>query len=499
MADGSGKPRAAWQAQEGPQADAIAATWCPELFYGGAAGGGKSDFLLADFLQDVPTYASAWRGIIFRRTYSELEELMARAREIYPATGARWREDNKTWRWTNGASLKMRYLDRDQDATHYLGHQYAWEGWDELTQWRSLHPYRYLRARLRSAHDVPTKRIRAAANPGGPGHVEVKSYFIEPAPAGWTPLFDPVTGWERLFVPARLDDNQRLVGNDPTYRGRLAGLGGNLAKAMLDGDWNIVEGAFFDNWSVGRNVVRPFEVPDDWTRFRSLDWGSARPFSVGWWCVVGDPFEATSQHGQRLVIPRGALVRYREWYGSTGVPNVGLKLTAERVAEGIKDREAGERIAYAVADPAINSADGGPSIRERMFNAGVTWRLADNARVARAGAMGGWDQMRERINGDVDVDAEGVITRDGGPMLAVFSTCRDFIRTVPVLQHDANRPEDVDTDAEDHAADEARYACMSRPFVRETPKPKPPPRSVNAMTFDELLKLNDRRREDANW
>lgn len=490
---------ASWQAQEGPQADAIAATWCPELFYGGAAGGGKSDFLLADYLQDVPTYGSAWRGVIFRRTYPELEELMARSQEIYPATGGRWREDNKTWRWGNGASLKMRYLERDLDAARYLGHQYAWEGWDELTQWRSLYPYRYLRGRLRSASDVPTKRMRAAANPGGPGHLEVKSYFIDPAPAGWTPLFDEVTGWERMFVPAKLDDNRRLVTADPSYRGRLAGLGGNLAKAMLDGDWNIIEGAFFDNWMLGRNAVRPFQIPDDWTCFRSLDWGSARPFSVGWWAVVGDPWVVEGGNGQRLVLPRGALVRYREWYGCTGTPNEGLKLPAEVVAQGIKTREEGERISYGVADPSIFSSDGGPSIAERFFNEGVVWRRADNARVARAGALGGWDQMRSRISGDVDIDAEGKVIRDGGPMLAVFTTCKDFVRTVPVLQHDSNRAEDVDTDAEDHAADEARYACMSRPFVREKPPPPPELKTLSDLTFDELLKISDRRREATKW
>ena len=134
-----------------------------------------------------------------------------------------------------------------------------------------------------------------------------------------------------------------------------------------------------------------------------------------------------------------------------------------------------------------------------MFNAGVAWRLADNARVARAGALGGWDQMRERINGDVDMEADGTITRDGGPMLAVFSTCRDFIRTVPVLQHDANRPEDIDTDAEDHAADEARYACMSRPYVREKPSAPAKPRGVNEMTFDDLMKLSERRERAGRW
>jgi hypothetical protein len=468
----------AWTPQTGPQADAIAFDWCPELFYGGAAGGGKSDFLLGDYLQDMPKYGQAWQGIIFRRTYPELEELQARSREIYPPTGAMWSEARRTWTWANGASLKMRYLERDQDATRYLGHQYAWIGWDELTQWPSLYAYRYLRARLRSAHNVPTKRIRAAANPGGPGHLACKAYFIDPAPMGYELIKDPATGAERMFIPAKLKDNAILLKNDPNYIGRLAGLPEALRKAMLEGDWSVVEGCFFDNWS-GRNIIRPFPIPAEWLRFRSMDWGSARPFSVGWWAVVNEEVEVESVAGTQL-LPRGALIRYREWYGCAGEPNVGLKKTAEEVAEGIAELQEADQVAYGVADPSIFASDGGPSIAERMFRKGVTWRRADNTRVARRGAMGGWDQMRARIGGDAV-----------GPMLASFHTCRDFLRTVPVLQHDMTRAEDVDTAAEDHCADEARYACMSRPWVTDKPAPAPEAKTLGQMTWDELHAFND--------
>jgi hypothetical protein len=291
----------------------------------------------------------------------------------------------------------------------HKGRQFTWVGFDELTQWRTLYPWRYLRGRLRSAHKVPTKRMRGAGNPGGPGHLEVKAYFIDPAPTGFTPILDPETNAERMFIPARLSDNRALTANDAEYADRLRGLGGQLAKAMLEGDWNIIEGAYFDGWSA-RNIVRPFAIPDDWTRFRSFDWGSARPFSVGWWAVCSDPTEAEDGAGQRIVIPRGAMIRYREWYGSNGKPNEGLKLTAEAVAEGIVERERGENIAYGVADPAIFSSDGGPAIAERMHRAKCHWRRADNARVSRGGAMGGWDVMRARIQGDED-----------GPQLVVFS------------------------------------------------------------------------------
>jgi hypothetical protein len=475
------QPIPLWAPQPGPQTDAITANWCPELFYGGAAGGGKSDFLLGDYLQDVPVYGAAWRGVLFRRTYPELEELIARSKEMYLQSGGSWNDQSKTWKWGNGATLKMRYAERNDDVLRYQGHQYTWIGWDELTQWHTLYCYRYLRSRLRSAHPVPHKRIRAAGNPGGPGHNEVKRYFVDPAPAGFELIKDPDTGLERMFIPARLRDNAILVGNDPDYDKRLMGLGSaTLVKAMLEGDWNIIEGAFFDCWEASRHVVRPFEVPKEWMRFRSMDWGSASPFSVGWWAVVTDDIIVENAYGDQIKLPRGCLVRYREWYG--GKEGAGLKLTAEEVGAGIVKREtidkAREPISYGVLDPSAFKEDGGPSIAERMFTAKAQFRPADNSRVGTRGAMGGWDQLRSRLKGD----------EDGNPMLVVFSTCVDTIRTLPVLQHDPDRPEDVDTHSEDHAADEIRYACMSRPWARPLPKGPPPKIDPRLPTLNEIVK-----------
>jgi hypothetical protein len=144
-----------WAPQAGPQPVALTARHIPELLYGGAAGGGKSDFLLGDWLQDVARFGAAWQGVLFRRSYPELEELLKRSRELYPATDAAWNEDKRTWTWPSGASLKLRYLGAERDATRYQGHQYSWIGWDELTQWPTLGAYRLLRARLRSAHEIP--------------------------------------------------------------------------------------------------------------------------------------------------------------------------------------------------------------------------------------------------------------------------------------------------------------------------------------------------------
>ena len=143
---------------------------------------------------------------------------------------------------------------------------------------------------------------------------------------------------------------------------------------------------------------------------------------------------------------------YREWYGCRE-PNVGLKMSVEEVAQGIADREIAERISFARADPQIFVQDGGPSMASRMQRAAhISWSPADNKRVP------GWDQVRRRLIGE-----------DSKPMLYVFSDCVHLIRTLPILQHDLHNPEDVDTEAEDHAADALRYGCMSYPYVQDRP------------------------------
>jgi hypothetical protein len=281
-------------------------------------------------------------------------------------------------------------------------------------------------------------------------------------------------------IPSRITDNRIMLHSDPGYLDRLQLVGSAaLVRAWIAGDWSAIEGAFFSEWSEALHVIAPFSIPDHWTRFRSGDWGSAKPFSIGWWAIVSDDYRIA----ERRILPRGAMVRYREWYGASK-PNVGLKLTAEEVAAGIAEREQADPrdrygqpdIAYGVLDPAAFTADGGPSIAERMAMspAAVLWRRADNARVARNGALGGWDQVRSRLKGI-----------NGVPMIYFFSTCRDSIRTLPALQHDRARAEDVDTDSDDHAADEIRYACMSRPWISESPEPKPM-RLLKDATLDEL-------------
>lgn len=453
-----------------PQAQQAKLITCPcfEVFFGGARGGGKTDAVLGDFISHADLYGANAIALMVRRTRTELTETIERSRGIYLPLGAKFNETDKMWRFTNGARLRFAYLERDADADAYQGHSYTRVYVEEAGTFPSERPILKLMATLRSGQGVPVG-IRLTGNPGGPGQQWVKSRYIDPNPLGMevferkfsNPWTQSEISRDWVFIPSKLTDNKYL---GPEYVATLQMSGSpQLVRAWLEGDFGAVEGAYFENWDSSKHVVPPFNIPTDWLRFRSLDWGSASPFSVGWWAVCGDDHPVKRDDGRIVVLPRGCMVRYREWYGASA-PNQGLKLTAEAVAKGIKQRTATEKIAYSVADPSMFREDGGPSIAERMGNEGVYFAKADNKRVSNrndaTGPIGGWDQMRARLNGD----------KDGRPMICCFNTCKDSIRTIPVLQHDMARIEDLDTEAEDHAADDWRYACMSRPYIPQAMK-----------------------------
>lgn len=469
-----------WRAQRGPQLTAIQHDLVDELLYGGAVFGGKSDFLLGDFAQDVPrSYGRYWHGILFRKSYKQLEDLITRSKQIYPQwfPGCKWtgssKEIEKAWVWPNGATLKMRHMDSDNDWEEYWGHAYTWIGWDELALWANPTAYKMLKARLRSAQaDIPNKRIRSSANPGGAGHHWVRAYFgIDQYPLGSHVFEAPDgSGMKRVFIRAHLKDNRIGIANDPNYERRMEGIGSpQLVRALKDGDWSIIAGAYFPEFSEQRHVVPPVEIPAYWARIRAMDWGSAKPFCVLWGAV---------SDGSIAMIPRGWIVIYREWYGWNGEPNIGCKMPAERVGTGIRELERGERMSDEVLDPAAFSEDGGPSIAQRLD---LGFRRADNARTARGGRMGGWDQVRARLDSSQT------------PGVVIFSTCTHLIRTLPALQHDKHQPEDVDTESEDHAPDTLRYLLMTRPVVRDVPKDQPV-RYPQHLTINELIKRQSQRR-----
>jgi hypothetical protein len=468
-------PKLAWKPQIGPQA-ALVDCPLPEVFFGGARGGGKTDGVLGKWAIKERKYGAAFNAIMFRRTQVSSEDAIERSKEIYTPLGAKWAAPR--WRMPNGGRIGFAYLDSVDDAQQYQGRNVT-DAWvEEAGQFPKPDPIMRLFGVLRSSAGVPIQLI-LTANPGGAGQHWIRSrYELHPFPLKPRRLLRPLpdgTLHQVGVIPSRIRDNLILMESDPGYVSRLHLVGSAaLVKAWLEGDWTAIEGAYFDCWSE-RNIIEPFAVPSDWVRFRSGDWGSYSPFSIGWWAVVQDDYLVL----QSRLLPRGALVRYREWYGSKDPAQgaVGLKLTAEEVADGIIRRERDDpRLAYGVMDPSVFKEDGGPSIGERingrlLFKQRTPFHGADNTRVSttrdRRGAMSGWDQMRARIIGKGTVPSNT-------PMIYTFDTNVASIRTIPVLQHDPDKHEDLDTESEDHAADDWRYACSSRPWTRFKPVPDMP-------------------------
>jgi Terminase large subunit, T4likevirus-type, N-terminal len=473
-----------WAPQEGPQTALIE---CPifEVFYGGARGGGKTESSIGDWLQHANTYGQDAVGIFVRRKFKQLAEVIARTKQLFPRLGGKYNEQRAEWLMPGGARLKFVYLERDSDAEEYQGHNYTRVYVEEVTNFPSPAPINKLRATLRSGAGVPVG-MRLTGNPGGPGHNWVKKRYIDPDPKGFKIVGEEcdveidgevrTVRLERVFIPSKLGDNMLLLRNDPTYVLRLRQSGSEaLVKAWLEGNWDIVDGAYFtelDENLQGRPADLIRSATPDTIRFRSFDWGSYRPFSVGWWAICDGIWPKENP------LPRGALFRYREWYGASGI-NKGLGSTADVVSKEILSMEAGERIKYAVADPSIFVRNGGPSIAESM--AKCRWRRADNKRLP------GWEQVRQRIVGE-----------NGIPMLYAAHECEDFWRTMPTLQHDETHPEDLDTDGEDHIADEVRYGCMSRPYMPRIQLPTTGltfPKTPSQMTINDILSRNKKLRE----
>lgn len=493
-----------------------------EILYGGAAGGGKSYFMraLAIILCGLIPGLNVY---LFRRIYDDLIKNHMEGTGGFPVMLAPLiasghvkivAEEIRFW---NGSRIFLCHCEHEKHRFKYQGAEIHVLLIDELTMFTEV-IYRFLRGRLRApglefpqwAIDffqekfgvhLPSKipLILAGSNPGNVGHGWVKASFIDGAtPFEVRRMGKGEGGMLRQYIPARLEDNPHIDSED--YEGKLSGLGTKeLVRAMRHGDWNIVAGAFFDNLNPDKHLLPTFTPPLHWTRYRSMDWGSAKPFSVGWWvivdetCWLSDLTKNLRGHRDRK-IPRGALIRYREWYGvkrdeSGNVkPDTGLRLSVEAVGRGIKERESGDKVDenLSVADPSMWKEDGGPSFIERMVkcnddNSGPRFRPADNARVQ------GWQQVYTRLAWE-DVD-------DGEPMLYVMECCTDWWRTVPALQHDEHKHEDVDSDMEDHGGDDTRYACQARPVSR-VPKPKEPT-GPKPWSLDWVIQQDEQRKKRA--
>ena len=426
-----------------------------EVFFGGAAGGGKSEALVVEALRQisVPHY----RGLILRKTYKNLLELIDKSYKYYPAADpkARYNGTEHCWTFGSGAKIYFRNVKSSTYKSDFQGLQFDYIAFDELTHF-TFDEYSYIKGRNRPSGPGTICYVRASGNPGGIGHAWVKDRFImsgKPGERIWSeeevrkPDGSKIkVRSSRTFIPSSVFDNSILLKNDPKYLATLAALPWAQRQAMLYGDWNSFSGQVFTEWKDNpehyddqrwTHVINPFPIPRHWQIVRSFDWGRAKPFSVGWWAVDEE----------------GRMYRIRELYGcKENSPNTGLEWDDAKIARAILDieredeRMRGKQI-FGVADPAIGLGKG-------QTGYGAAWAMAQEGcyfSKARNNRMLGLQQFHNRLAFD----------KEGRPMMQVFNTCRNFIKQIPSLVYSEIDVEDVDTNQEDHIYDESRYALCT--------------------------------------
>lgn len=416
------------------------------IAYGGARAGGKSWAMRIKFSLLCLHYDGI-QILLLRRTLPELQENHVLPLQTLLKGIAVYNEQKKVFVFPNGARLKLGYCAHETDVLQYQGQAYDVIGMEEATMFTEFQ-FNCLRESNRSSGLMKEQfapRMYLTMNPGGVGHHWVKRLFVDKI------YREKERPEDYVFIPARVYDNKVFMERDPDYVAQLESLPEKRRRAMLLGDWTSIEGAFFEEFMDApdhyqdrqwTHVIAPFEIPDGWKIYRSFDWGYAKPFSCAWWAVDYD----------------GVIYRILEFYGCTGTPNEGVRWTPPQVFAEIHKIETEHpylkgRNIQGVADPAIWNAETGESIADTAARHQVFFQKGDHQRIA------GWMQCHYRMQMD----------ENGFPMMYVFSNCKAFIRTIPALQYDTHKVEDLDTDNEDHVADEFRYFCMTRPIKPRKP------------------------------
>jgi len=414
----------AFMPNDGPQTDFLAAGE-KDVLYGGAAGGGKSFAMLIDPLRYC--HITEHRALILRRSMPELRELIDKSRELYPRAfkGAKFKEVEKLWQFPSGAKIEFGFLERDADVYRYQGQAYSWIGFDEITHLPTEFGWNYLASRLRTTNPAIKTYLRCTANPGGVGAHWVKKRYVESSDPNTS--FVGHDGLTRKFIPARLQDNPHLA-EDGEYERMLQSLPAIQRKQLLEGNWDISEGAAFAEFDPSIHVVPPFEIPSWWERVKSIDYGYAAESCCLWAAI--DPEDKT-------------IIIYRELYRKG--------LTGEALGDTITEMEENEIKSIAgILDTAAWARTGytGPTIGEILVNKGHKLRRADKNRIA------GKTQIHEHLRQD---------TSTGRPKLQILNTCVNLVKELQGIPLSKTNPEDVDTHASDHAYDALRYLIMSRP------------------------------------
>lgn len=420
------------------------------IAYGGARGGGKSWAVRTKAKLLSLRYAGI-RILIVRRSYPELinNHINTLRRELLGV--AKYNDKDKVLKFLNGSTINFAYCERDKDLDRLQGVEYDVIFIDEATH-LSEYQMKVIKACIRGVNKYP-KRLYLTCNPGGQGHAYIKRLFID---RKFEEGEDPA---EYAFVQALVKDNKALMATQPEYIKQLESLPGHLREMWLEGRWDVFAGQFFEELRLDpdpmrceeagitveearaqrrfTHVIEPFKIPMGWKIYRSYDFGYQKPFSLAWWAVDYD----------------GVLYRILELYGCTREPNEGVRWTPDEQFRTARELErthpllAGRKIDGGVADPAIWDGSRGESVQETASRYGIYFTKGDNERIA------GWMQCHYRLQFD----------SEGYPRCYIFDTCKAFMRTVPLLMYSETRPEDLDTDLEDHVADEWRYFCMSRP------------------------------------
>ena len=440
---------------------------CPvfEVLYEGTRGPGKTLALLMDFAREVGKgHGKAWRGILFRRTFGDLDDVVRKIEAFFPTffPGFRFLKSKSEYQavWPDGEALLLRPLEKEEDYEEYHGHEYPWIGFEELTQWETDGPYRLMFSCCRpTARGVPC-RVRATTNPYGVGHGWVKKRFQ--LPKGRGKVIKVPGEVPRVAIHGNLSENFLLLHEAPNYAAQIIQAAKNPAQAAawIRGDWDVNAGGMLDDvWDAKYHVLPTIpagRIPRGWTITRAYDHGQSHPFAVGWFLESnGEPM--TMPDGQVIGPIRGDLILWMEWYGSTGEPNEGLRMSARKIAQGIRDREEDEgvwkRSEPGPADTEIWSKDSrgtGISPADDMEKIGIFWERADKSPGSR---KRGWERLRTLLE-DGKPGKDGTRERPG---FFVCGNCVNWLELVPSMPRDTKDPDDVPDKYEDHIADMTRY------------------------------------------
>ena len=471
--------RVAWEPQDGSQRTFLRSPVF-ETLYEGTRGPGKTDALLMDFAQHVGQgFGKWWRGILFREEATQLEDVVAKTARffarIFPTAKFLGGGVNK-WKFATGEELLLRHIRVPKDYWKYHGHEYPWIGFEELTNWPFADCYESMMSCCRSSAPFPNmpRKLRATCNPYGVGHGWVKRRFIDPAPRG--KVIRDKQGRARVAIHGSIYENKILLKADPDYLKNLKALTDkNKRKAWLKGSWDIVTGGILDGcWDRERHVLKRFVVPHGWRVDRAFDWGSSRPYAVGWFAESdGLPFNPetgmTPTEGQPSIsFPRGSVIMVGELYGverdqnGAAIPNAGTRETNREICQQLRKREQQLRqvvlklqgdVLAGPADTSIFDVVNGDSYAAEMARHGVRWEPAYKGRGSR---VQGWERLRDMLR-------EAAKAKPEAPGFWVTEDCVEWQRTVPTLVRDEKNPDDVDTSQEDHCGDMTRYRILKNP------------------------------------